>query len=161
YTIATNAWAELDTMPSVGTTGKKKRVKAGGDIVSWGSGVFYALKGNKTLELWRYVEGTAVQEPRPERSGVAGEPAVLAGHGVAIVPNPAGAGAAALRYSLPQAGSATLRLYDVTGRTVLEQGLTAGRAGTVGLDLSRLSAGVYLAKFASPGYNSVQKLVIE
>ncbi|MBM3315343.1 T9SS type A sorting domain-containing protein, partial [candidate division WOR-3 bacterium] len=160
FDLAHNDWSEKDTMPSVGSTAKKKRVKAGGDIVHWGDGVFYALKGNKTNELWRYVEGVAAQTPRPERAGVAGRPTVLAGHGVAVVPNPAGAGVAALRYSLPLAGPARLRLFDVTGRTVLEQGLTAGRTGTVGLDLSGLSAGVYLVKFASPGYESVQKLVI-
>jgi hypothetical protein len=161
YTIATNAWTELETIPAFGSTAKKKRVKAGGDIVSWGSGAFFALKGNKTLEFWRYVLAPAQAEPRPERSGVAGAPAPLRGPLVAIVPNPAEAGQATLRYSLPQAGAATLRLYDVTGRTVLERSLTAGRTGTTGLDLSRLSAGVYLVKFASPGYQSVQKLIIQ
>jgi hypothetical protein len=162
YTIATRAWAELDTMPAFGSTGKKKRVKAGADIVAQGTGVFYALKGNKTNEMWRYLEGAVTLTPAPERSGAEGTGRVAdGGWQVAIAPNPARAGRAVLRYSLPRAGAATLRLYDVTGRPVLAQGLTAGRTGTTGLDLSRLSAGVYLVKFASPGYESVQKLVIQ
>ena len=54
YDTAANGWFELDTMPQYGSALKKKRVKDGGDITSDGN-VFYALKGNKTLELWRYV----------------------------------------------------------------------------------------------------------
>ena len=39
----------------VGSTGRKKRVKYGADLVHWGYGAFFALKGNKTNEFWRYV----------------------------------------------------------------------------------------------------------
>lgn len=56
YDIATNIWTELDTISSVGSTGMRKRVKAGGDITC-ANGVFYALKGGKTQEFWRYVPG--------------------------------------------------------------------------------------------------------
>ena len=52
--LGTMAWTENDTMPAFGSTAKKKRVKAGADIVTDGE-VLYALKGNKTLEFWRYV----------------------------------------------------------------------------------------------------------
>jgi hypothetical protein len=54
YDTAANGWFELDTMPRYGSALKKKRVKDGGDITS-DRNVFYALKGNKTLEFWRYV----------------------------------------------------------------------------------------------------------
>ncbi|MFO7651891.1 MAG: hypothetical protein R6X13_11195, partial [bacterium] len=42
YDIATSTWAEKETIPAVGTTGKKKRVKAGGSITTDGT-VLYAL----------------------------------------------------------------------------------------------------------------------
>jgi hypothetical protein len=56
YTAATDSWHEMDTLPRVGTGGKKKKVKAGGSVTSDGS-VLYALKGNKCNEFWRYVPG--------------------------------------------------------------------------------------------------------
>jgi hypothetical protein len=154
-------WTELETMPAFGSTGKKKRVKAGGDIVSYGAGVFFALKGNKTLEMWRYVEGTAAQLPRPDRSGIAG--GVVAGQrpGFTVAPNPLSGGEVTLSYSLPQAGAASVRVFDVTGRTVLTQGFSAGRTGTRLLDLGALSAGVYLVKLEASGYAASHKLVVE
>ena len=54
YTPSSDSWTELDTVPNYGSTGRKKRVKYGADIVCI-NGTFYALKGNKTLEFWRYV----------------------------------------------------------------------------------------------------------
>ncbi len=48
-------WTALDTIPKVGSTGKKKWIRGGADIVSNGDGVFYALKGNNCLEFWCYV----------------------------------------------------------------------------------------------------------
>ncbi len=53
YNPLEDKWTELDTLPSIGSYGKKKRVKQGGDLVSC-NGISYALKGNKTLEFWEY-----------------------------------------------------------------------------------------------------------
>lgn len=47
-------WVELDTIPQIGSTGRKKRVKQGGDLVSTGDSVFYALKGKKSSEFYMY-----------------------------------------------------------------------------------------------------------
>jgi hypothetical protein len=55
YDVAANAWTEYDTIPAVGSTGKKKRVKNGGDVASIGDDVFFVLKGNRTMEFWRYL----------------------------------------------------------------------------------------------------------
>ncbi|UCG44120.1 MAG: hypothetical protein JSU73_05790 [candidate division WOR-3 bacterium] len=63
-------WAELDTIPQIGSTGRKKRVKHGGDLVSTGEGVFYALKGKKTCEFYKYTPPARVQARRP--GGIAG-----------------------------------------------------------------------------------------
>ncbi|MEO0074257.1 MAG: hypothetical protein ABIK43_06340, partial [candidate division WOR-3 bacterium] len=53
FSTGIGLWTELETIPSYGSTGKRKRVKAGGDIV-YSTYAFWALKGNKTLEFWRY-----------------------------------------------------------------------------------------------------------
>jgi hypothetical protein len=54
YNPSTDSWHELDTLPLRGTSGLKKRVKAGGDIVPQADGsALYALKGNNTREFWR------------------------------------------------------------------------------------------------------------
>ncbi|MBM3315355.1 T9SS type A sorting domain-containing protein, partial [candidate division WOR-3 bacterium] len=158
FAIETSAWTELDTVPSFGSTAKKKRVKAGGDIVAWGDGMFFALKGNKTNELWRYSLTGVAAPALPERSGVmAGRTAAMpAGFAVS---SPA-TGSALLSYSLPQAGPARVTVFDVAGRTVAGQRL-AGRSGRVQLDLGQLSAGVYLVRCDAPGFTATRKLVIE
>ncbi|MBM3313042.1 T9SS type A sorting domain-containing protein, partial [candidate division WOR-3 bacterium] len=160
YDVLLNSWAEKTPMPEVGSTGKKKRVKAGGDIVSFGDDIFYALKGNKTLELWRYVESTGVAA-RPLRSGVMAGPRVLTGFWATIVPNPLAGGLATLHYSLPGSGPALLRIYDVSGRTVLTRSLAASRRGTASLDLRSLARGVYLVKLEGGALRTTTKLVVE
>jgi hypothetical protein len=72
-----------------------------------------------------------------------------------------GSGHAVLRYSLPCAGLAVLRIYDVAGRVVLTQALAAGRSGALSLDLRQLKAGVYLAKLVTDGFSATQKLVVQ
>jgi hypothetical protein len=88
---------------------------------------------------------------------------------VSIVPNPLGKHAT-VRYNLPRcrtgaseanAGLATLKVYDVMGRTVMTQTLAAGRTGTASLDLRKLEAGVYLVKVTTDDFSTTQKLVVE
>ncbi|MEO0073118.1 MAG: T9SS type A sorting domain-containing protein, partial [candidate division WOR-3 bacterium] len=158
YTIATGTWTELDTMPSFGSTQKKKRVKAGADIVRYGDGVFFALKGNKTNELWRYFDITGTAS-RPERSGVAATGTVQQVL-FRIVPNPVTSGRATLHFGLPFTGPATLRVFDITGRTVRAQ-TVAGRGSSAVLDLRGLAAGIYLARLDAAGLQSTLKLVIK
>ena len=158
YDLATATWAEKETIPSFGTTGKKKRVKAGSGLTTDGDAL-YALKGNKTAEMWTYRIGTAYA-PAPVRSGVMAEK-TLGRVGTVLGPNPLSTGYATLRYVLPKAGPAMLRVFDVTGRTVSSRSLVAGRSGTASLDLRSLSAGVYLVKLTSDGYESTHKLVVE
>ncbi|UCD21269.1 MAG: hypothetical protein JSW08_01865 [archaeon] len=54
YDVGDSSWTELDTVPAYGSTGRKKRVKYGADLVEMG-GFFYTAKGNKTAEFWRCV----------------------------------------------------------------------------------------------------------
>ncbi len=151
YTVAGNAWTELDTLPAIGTTGKKKRVKYGGDIVSIGN-AFYALKGNKTLEFWRYSVAAMFARPgeRVPQHGVmaAGEPQV-----VRIGPNPTGG----IVRMAGLAGPARIALFDVSGRLVLTRRLTAG-SGRLGLRC--LNAGVYVLRIEQDGRTSTHRVVI-
>ena len=64
YEVAADSWCEADTLPQVGSSGKKKRVSLGGDLVHTGEGTLYALKGNKTLQMWRYGPVAACGAPR-------------------------------------------------------------------------------------------------
>jgi len=162
YDVVAGTWAEKDTIPAFGTTGKKKKVKAGGDIVAFGGEVFFATKGNKTLEFWRYVApGETVFGSRPARSGVLAGPQVLGRYGFRLAPNPLGEGPAVLSYSLPQAGPVMLTVFDVTGRSVVRQTLATGRTGTARLELGELAAGVYLVKLEAEGLKTAVKLVVE
>jgi hypothetical protein len=66
-----------------------------------------------------------------------------------IFPNPATA-QASLNYFLEQSGTVSIRVFDLTGRLVLEQHSEqeAGEQSTV-LDLAGLSKGLYLVRFQS------------
>jgi len=161
YFVEGDSWQELDTMPAYGSTGKKKRVKAGADIVAYGDGAFFALKGNKTLEFWRYALGAFVATPKPARTGVMGELARSTQPVLSITPNPLTRGLATLRYSLPQAGPVRLVIYDVAGRNRLTKTVVAGRTGAAAIDLRHLARGVYLAKLEAQGCKTTQKLVVE
>ncbi|MEO0077780.1 MAG: hypothetical protein ABIK86_02135, partial [candidate division WOR-3 bacterium] len=67
YYPAGDSWAELETLPAFGSSGKRKKVKAGADITAW-SGALFALKGNSTLELWQYFPAQAQDPVSPENS---------------------------------------------------------------------------------------------
>jgi hypothetical protein len=156
YTLATNAWAEKETIP---TGLLKKKVKSGADIVTAGLSL-YATKGNKSNELWLYAPGAFVFEA-PRQDGVLAGRLAIDDCRLAIAPNPLATGFAVLRYGLPKAGAAELSVYNVTGQRVVARTLAAGRSGIVNLDLSHLGNGVYLVKLASEGYVNSQKLVVQ
>jgi hypothetical protein len=156
-----DSWTELDTVPSYGSTLKKKKLKAGADLAVYAPGVFFALKGNKTYEFWRYVQPTANSLQPTARSGVMAERMANGGWQMAIAPNPLASGFATVSYSLPRAGAATVTVLDVAGRTVSVQTLVAQRAGAVPLDLRKLANGVYLVRFDAEGYTQNRKLVVQ
>jgi len=160
YSVAENKWTELDTMPQVGSTNKKKRVKGGGALVGYGNYAFFAFKGGKTTEFWRYVDQMTVFASAPERSGVMAQKSELGRLGFNVTPNPVVKGYGLLSYSVPQAGPAMVKVFDVTGRTVAEFNFVASGTGTKSLDLRQLSAGVYLVKFESAGNSLSQKLIV-
>jgi hypothetical protein len=56
YNTEANTWATRESIPAVGTMGKKKRVKKGATLVQ-AEGKLYGTKGGSTLEFWRYSAG--------------------------------------------------------------------------------------------------------
>ncbi len=71
-----DSWYEAEPMPVWGSSGKNKKVKAGADMVSTRD-YLYALKGNKTLEFWRYAPvqmPTSATRPRAVRTSGAETP---------------------------------------------------------------------------------------
>ena len=164
YDVATGSWTEKDTMPAYGSTGKKKRVKDGGDIV-YSAYAFWAFKGNKTLEFWRY--GIPLEKPapsRPERTGVmAADRTPVNNWSWSIVPNPAGSGFAALRYTVAYPVGLSARLYDATGRQVrVVANRIVNGSGTLPLNTAGLVPGVYLLRLdaGNRGPSQSLKLVV-
>ncbi len=159
YDATASTWAEFDELPALAASGKIRKVYAGGSMVSV-DGTLFALKGNKTNELWRFALGYA-NAAQPSRDGVMATSTVVGDWQFTISPNPLATGFAVLRYSLPRAGLATLNVFDVVGRAVLMQTMALGRTGTASLDLRKLEAGVYLVKVTTEGFSMTQKLGVE
>ncbi len=154
--LSTLGWAEAETLPQFGYTAKKKRAKAGADLASDGSAV-YALKGNKTLELWRYAPGTpkATRIPRPAQTGEQGLERE-ASRSLLAAQTPS-RGTAAVRWSGLPSAAFRLAVYDAAGRCV-RTAVLSGRSGSI--ELRALPPGVYLARITG-GAELTRKLVIE
>ncbi len=157
YDIAGDSWSEKDTMPSVGSTARKKRVKAGGDIATFRENFLYALKGNKTRELWYYYEPVVPQ--RAVRGGVAGSAVLVSNAGFAVVPNPSAGSRVELQTGRPASGSSSFALFDISGRRVYGCLLSPDRT-RFELDIGRLPAGTYLAVLTDGYTRQVRKLII-
>jgi hypothetical protein len=157
YNVALDSWYEKDTIPSVGATGKRKRVKIGADLISYGGGAFFALKGNKTHEMWRYLISTGATAGGAQ-AGVTLEPAGRPS--LAVGPNPLTVPVARVRYSLSAPGPARLAVYDAIGRCRYEQRFAAECRGLLSTDLRTLSNGVYLLTIETPRQSLSTKLVV-
>jgi hypothetical protein len=53
FGVYTTAWDAKETIPAIGSSGKKKMVKKGASLIA-SDGKVYATKGNGTLEFWSY-----------------------------------------------------------------------------------------------------------
>ncbi|MEO0082245.1 MAG: T9SS type A sorting domain-containing protein [candidate division WOR-3 bacterium] len=158
-----DSWQELDTMPSVGSTGKRKYVKYGGDLVACRDAL-WALKGNKTREFWRYGPrfGAKAAAGQPMRGG---EMAVRSAFGsirLTVSPNPIGSGRATLMCSLPKPGPVSVRVCDAAGRCIVVCQLVAkSRRVGIPLDVRSLSSGVYLVQLdAGQNFRQTAKFIV-
>jgi len=158
YDAAANAWSESDSLPRQGASGRRRKVYAGGSMVSV-DGTLYALKGNRTGELWRYALASA-EAPRPAREGVTAGQTALGQWQLAIGPNPFAGGLVRLNLGRTVSQRATVRLYDASGRSVAVWHPLL-QNGAADLNARHLAAGVYLVRVETDGYSATQKLVIE
>jgi hypothetical protein len=163
YHVDGDSWQGLDSMPSFGSTAKKRRVKEGADMVSVGRGMFFALKGKNTRELWCYQDGELFGDAvRPRHDGVVGAAVLPARHAlVGIAPNPVVGGHARLFYDLPRAAVAQVTVHDVTGRIMQKYQFTARRNGVCELDVTGLAAGVYPVRLEAGGAAATVKLILK
>ncbi|MEO0081579.1 MAG: T9SS type A sorting domain-containing protein [candidate division WOR-3 bacterium] len=138
-------------------------MKSGGDLVAYGGGAFFALRGNKCYELWRYFEPITAcgSTLAVNRSGV--QAALSAQRSeFRVSPNPLASGWAMLRYSLPKPGSVVVTVFDVAGRGIQHSVFSTPRSAlSVSLDLRKLASGVYLVRLDADGYSATQKLVVQ
>jgi len=157
-----DSWTELDTIRSFGSTARKKKVKAGGDLAVYSPGILFAMKGNKTYEFWRYVEPAYSLQPiANSRSGVQANPSTIYDVRFSIFPNPITSSFATIRYAMPKAGPMSINVFDVAGRSVFRQSSIGNRSSTMSLDLRTLANGVYLVRFDAEGYTHSRKLVVQ
>jgi len=160
------AWFELESLPQVGTTGKKKKVKAGAGLAAFapgGESFICALKGNKTNEFWLYTPtllGRAAVPATGHNGVLASAFSLREPVEIRFSPNPLTLGFVTLHCGLLEAGPARLTVYDAAGRQVRTQPVALGHSGNVDLDLRTLSSGVYVACLASPGRVAAGKLVV-
>ncbi len=89
-----------------------------------------------------------------EDTGLPAAPASLTSY-----PNPFNP-ATTLKFSVPRAGSVSLKVYDVAGRVVadLHQGRLAAGQFTVDFDGASLASGTYFARLQGDGFEAVQKM---
>ena len=160
YSVATDSWGELETIPLVGTGGRPVKMKDGADIAGYGEGMFIALKGTKTTEVWRYCLDAWAVAPAPQRSGV------MAGAGkldeppfLRVVPSPLTDRSCRVAYKAPP-GATRLLVLDIAGRVVATRAL-AGPSGSLGIDLRSFSPGVYFVEIPTEESTLTQKLVVQ
>jgi len=145
-----NRWEELDTIPQMGVTGRKKRVKGGGGLVSMGNGIFYALKGGNTSEFWCYKSpetGPGIEEkPMPIATNLA----------LKLFPNPAN-GKVNCALGIDPGAKAQITVYDPAGRTCL---ISSTKKPNFTLDLSHLTAGIYFVQAQFGANKTTAKLIL-
>jgi hypothetical protein len=163
YVADSDKWVQKEDVPVSGS----KKVKAGGALVyapmpgvDQGGDNLYATIGNGTLGFFRYpptsapvigVSGNALSTPKTAPSAL---------H-LAIAPNPF-TNSSVVRYTLPSAGSADLRLYDVTGTLVTTLASGYHTAGVHSLAApNSLAKGIYLLKLATATSSSTLKVIVE
>ncbi|MGQ9707497.1 MAG: SBBP repeat-containing protein [bacterium] len=84
FNIKDQTWTEKESIPGIGASGSKKRVKGGASLAADADGKIYALKGNNTLEFWRY--SIISNQWQQMKDFPAGDKRVKAGAGMVYVP---------------------------------------------------------------------------
>lgn len=77
-----------------------------------------------------------------------------------VYPNPATAGVTNFEFEFKGNETATVRVYDVTGRTVLTQEVKGNGIQTVQIDVTSLNAGMYNMEIATADRRGVSKFTV-
>jgi hypothetical protein len=148
-------------MPQWGRlTGKKRKVRAGGDITGYEAGVLFALKGNRTLEFWCWKDWPEAYGARPDRDGVTASAYDIRRSSFAVSPNPLRSGILHLTTG-PLDHWTTVSVFDALGRRVLARTLESSTPGPLSFDLRSLPTGTYLVRLEAGSKAATRKLVIE
>lgn len=162
YFTVGDTWAELETIPCFGSSNRRVRIKDGADLAAFDEGVFLALKGTKSVEVWRYTLSDEVVAPAPRRSGVMAAEGTDCRPMLEIASNPA-VDRVVLRFAVPQSPpglSSHLQVRDAAGRSVLCRPLP-GRIGTVELRTETFTSGVYFVNLVAGDLALTRKLVVQ
>lgn len=163
YDPETNEWTDLEWIPAYGTTGRKRKVKQGGDFTAYApGGVFYALKGNKTRELWRYRPAPAggTDEITREPGGVMTAPEQGRMAVALSFTNPHSGDNIGLNYIVPTPGPTRIAVFDAIGRVVTEATYQLSTSGSIALQLRGVNPGVYLVRLETDNTTASRKLVV-
>lgn len=145
YDPESDNWTELETIPPAGNGSRLVRVKDGADITCLGDGTFLAIKGNKSVEVWRYLPANEVVRPGPvQRSGAMATGPVPSRTSIALGPNPLTGTGLQIRGQIASAGPVHCRIYDAVGNCRRISLLTSGPGWFERtIDLAELSDGTY------------------
>ncbi|HDQ99787.1 MAG TPA: T9SS type A sorting domain-containing protein [candidate division WOR-3 bacterium] len=157
YDPGRNRWHEEEPIDSPGSANRRRMVKDGGHFVAYPRGrAFYALKGNKTVEFWRYRLAPEGWTPGGGQS-VAGQ---LAEERFSVGPNPVRGASVRLNWNLAAERSVRTSVFDAAGRLVKRLELGSARGGNARLDISGLAVGTYLVRLDG-SHAPTQKLVVQ
>lgn len=161
-----DTWIELESLPQAypGDV-RKKKVKAGGAITyHLGQGVFYALKGNKTNQFWRYKpSGNVFAPPRRTPTIATSENRQPSQTMLSIAPNPLTSRFVTVRLAAPltlRELQPTISVFDALGRKI-PVCLASSDCATLTIDLQSVPAGVYLLQVDTSVATFTEKLVIK
>jgi Peptidase family C25/Secretion system C-terminal sorting domain/Propeptide_C25 len=163
YHIDEDWWEQVEPIP-LGPNMRK--VKQGGSLTySPFSQKIYALKGNRTRELWQFDPNAFIFANTPttpmssNTNEVKSELADITQFKIIPNPNP---GRFTINYQLGKINSIKCCLYNVLGNMVFEQTTTAtNKTGTVKIDAKGIPTGIYIIRLQSGNNEFVGKILIQ
>jgi N-acetylneuraminic acid mutarotase len=166
YQADSSRWTQRQDIPA----GSGKRVKGGGALTAANDKLF-AFKGNNTLDFFKYglsaygLQLTANGLPAQDNLQSAfRNPQSELGISLRLSASICGSSSPIrIDYTLPRAGNATIKLYDITGQfiTTLAEGYHTAGTSSLRLSPSSLPSGIYLLKLTTETMTATTKLIIE